>query len=121
MKDKVDVPRPLGVVLDEVFISRRSLLLRVAREHALQTDAHALHIVYGTPAGTIEKVEADDAVGVDVRVPGYWVRIVLDENYFGCLKYGQLVYSYGSIWTIVGIWRKSLKVGGSTPRLGSSD
>jgi hypothetical protein len=45
MKDEVDVPRPLGVVPHEVVITLRSLLLGVAREHALQADAYALDVV----------------------------------------------------------------------------
>ena len=36
----------------------------------------------GTPALPVEQVEADDAVGVDVRVPGYRVRVVADEGDF---------------------------------------
>lgn len=87
VEDEVDIPRPLSIVLDEVIVPWRPLLLGVACKHALQTDADTLHIVYGAPAGSVEKVEADDAVGVDVRVPGYWVRIVLDEDYFGGLLY----------------------------------
>jgi hypothetical protein len=90
VEDEVDISRPLRVVPDEVLVSWRSLLLRVAREHALQTDADALHVVYGAPAGSVEKVEADDAVGVNVRVPRYWVCVVLDEDYFGSLVHGQL-------------------------------
>lgn len=41
------VPRPLRVVSDEVIVTLRPLLLRVARQHALQTDAHALDVVDG--------------------------------------------------------------------------
>lgn len=50
VKDKVDVSGSLGIVLDEVFVALRTFLLRITREHALQTDADALYIVYGTPA-----------------------------------------------------------------------
>jgi hypothetical protein len=89
VKDKVNVPRPRRVVPDEVLVAWWPLLLRVAREHALQTDADALHVVYGTPAGFVEKVEADNAVGVDVWVPRYGVCVVLDEDDFGSLVYGQ--------------------------------
>ena len=45
----------------------------------------------GGPAGAVEQVEADDAVGVDVRVPGYGVGFVAEEDYFGGLREGGLV------------------------------
>ena len=90
VKGKLDVPRPRCVVPDKVLVAWWPLLLRVAREHALQTDADALHIVYGAPAGSVEKVEADDAVGVDMWVPRYGMCVVLDEDYFGSLVYSQL-------------------------------
>jgi hypothetical protein len=85
MEHKVDVPRSLCIVPYELLITLRSLLLCVAREHALQTHTHALDVVYGRPALAIEQVEADDAVRVDVRVPWDWVRVVFYEYDFGCL------------------------------------
>lgn len=85
VEDEVDVPRPLCVVPDEVIVTLRSLLLSVAREHALQTDAHALDIVNGRPALSIEQIEAYNAVGVDVRVPGDRVCLVADKCDFWCL------------------------------------
>jgi hypothetical protein len=33
----------------------------------------------------VEEVEADDAVGVDVRMPWYGMLGIFDEDYFGCL------------------------------------
>lgn len=50
MENKIDIARPLRVVFDKVLISRRALILGVARQHALQAYAHALYIVYRTPA-----------------------------------------------------------------------
>lgn len=90
VEHKVDVPRSLRVVLDKVLVARRPLLLCVAGEHALQADTHALHVVNRAPALFVEKVEADNAVGVDVRVPRYGVLGVFDEDYFRRLmKDGQ--------------------------------
>ena len=40
----------------------------------------------GAPGGAIEEVEADDAVGIDVRVPWDWVCVILDKNDFGRLN-----------------------------------
>jgi hypothetical protein len=34
---------------------------------------------------SVEQVEADDAVGVDVGVPRDRMRVVADEDYFGSL------------------------------------
>ena len=85
MKHKVDIPRSLRVVPHEVLVSLRPLLLRVARKHTLQTNAYAFDVVDGRPAGTVEQVETNDAVGVDVRVPGYGVGVVFLEDYFGGL------------------------------------
>lgn len=68
MINKIDIPRPLGVMPHELLVPFRPLVLRVPRQHALDTHAHALHILHRAPAGGAEEVEADDAVGVDVWV-----------------------------------------------------
>lgn len=47
VKHEVDIPRPLCVVSHEILVSRRPLLLGVARQHALQTHADALNVVNG--------------------------------------------------------------------------
>jgi hypothetical protein len=86
MKHKVDIPRPLPISPHKLFIARRPLLLRVARKHRLQTNADRLDIVDGRPARSIEEIEADDAVGVDVWVPGDGVGLGADEHYFGGLR-----------------------------------
>jgi hypothetical protein len=72
----------LFVIPHEILIPLGPLLLIITAQHALQTNTHALDIMYGRPAGAVEQVEADDAVGVDVRVPGYRVRVVADEGDF---------------------------------------
>lgn len=86
VENKAYVPWPLRVVPDEIVVSRRPFLLCVACEHALQTDTHAFYIVNRAPALFVEQIEADDTVGVDMWVPGYWMRLVLDEDYFGGLR-----------------------------------
>lgn len=91
VKGKLDVPRPRCVVPYEVLVAWWPLLLRVAREHALETHADALYVVHGAPAGSVEEVEADNAVGVDVWVPRYGMRVVLNEDHFRSLMYGQLL------------------------------
>lgn len=93
MKDKINISRPLSVIPHKVLISLRPLLLRVARQHTLKTDTHAFDVVDGGPAGAVEQVEADDAVGVDVWVPGYGVGFVAEEDYFGGLWGGGLARS----------------------------
>ena len=45
MKDEANVPRSLRIVPHEVFVSRRTFLLRVTRKHTLQAHAHALNVV----------------------------------------------------------------------------
>ena len=51
-------------------ISLRSLIRRVACEHALDGHADTLHALDWRPA-CAEQVKADNAVGIDVRVNGY--------------------------------------------------
>ena len=91
MKHKINIPRPLRIIPDEILIALGPLLLRITRQHALQTDADALDIVHWRPPRAVEQVEADDAVGVDVRVPGDRVRGVADKGDFGGLRGGGLV------------------------------
>jgi hypothetical protein len=68
--EKVNVFRPQAVAAYKLLVPWRSLILSVAREHALQAHAHALDILHGAPPLLAEEVEADDAVGVYVWVDG---------------------------------------------------
>ena len=77
------IPRPLRVPPHKVLVTRRPLVLTVPRQHALDAHAHALDVLHGAPAGAAEQVEADDAVGVDVRVHGDFAVGERDEGYFG--------------------------------------
>lgn len=90
MKHKTNIPRPLSIVLDKILITRRPLLLGIARQHALQTDTNTLDIVDGAPALAVKQIETDDAVGVDVRVPGDGVGVVADEYDFWSFWRGVL-------------------------------
>jgi hypothetical protein len=85
MKDKINISRPLLVILDKLVIPLGPLLLGITRQHTLQAHTHALDIVDRGPSGAVEQVEADDAVGVDVRVPGYGMCFCFLEDDFGGL------------------------------------
>ena len=79
---EINILRPQSVGSDELFISRRSLVLCVPRQHALQTHADAFDILYGTPPLLAQQVETNDAVGVDVRVYRDRSVLELDKGYF---------------------------------------
>lgn len=68
MINKANIPRALRITPHKRLIPLRPLVLCVAREHALDTHAHAFDILHRAPACGAEQIEADDAVGVDVRV-----------------------------------------------------
>lgn len=84
VESKRHITRSLPVVADKVGISRRSLVLGVAGQHALNTDADAFDILDRAPACAVQEVQADDSVGVDVGV--YWDGTVglFDEEDLGC-------------------------------------
>jgi len=65
---KIDVPWAQPVRPDKLLVSRRPLRLGIARQHALDAHADALHILDGTPALVAQKIQADEAVRVDMRV-----------------------------------------------------
>ena len=65
---KVDVTGPLAVGSDKVGIARRPLILCIAGQHALQTHADTLDVLNRAPALRPEQVEANNAIGVDMRV-----------------------------------------------------
>ena len=68
--EKVDIFRPQAVAAHKLLVPWRALTLSVSREHALQAHADALDILHRAPPLLAEEVEADDAVGVYVRVDG---------------------------------------------------
>jgi hypothetical protein len=83
MENEVDVSRPLRVVPYEALVARRSLVLCIAGQHALQTDTHALYVMYRRPPLTVKQIETYNAIRVDVRMHRDRVRIVADEDDFG--------------------------------------
>ena len=85
MEHKVNIPWPLRIIFDKVLVPLRPLPPCIACKHALQTDAHAFNALYWRPALSVEEIETDNAVRVDMRMPGYWVLAVFQENYFGRL------------------------------------
>ena len=111
MKNKANIPRPLGIIPHEILIALRPLLLRITRKHTLQTDTHTLDVVNRRPTGTVEQVEADDAVGVDVRVPGYGVRGCTDEDYFGGLRYHMALVVFLVVDGAKRMWCKRIMEG----------
>lgn len=92
MEKEIDILRSLRVIFHEILVAWRPFFLCVACQHALQADTNTLYIVDRTPALTVKQVKTYDAIRVDVWVPRYRVRVVLDENHFGgfCFK-GWLV------------------------------
>lgn len=79
---KIDIPRSPPIIRHERLVALGSLVLGIARQHALQGHAYALYVLDGAPALLAEEVEADDAVGVDVRVHGDGSVGCLHEGYF---------------------------------------
>lgn len=67
---ELNIAGALSVSSDKLLITRGPLVLGVAGQHALDAHADALGALDWAPALVAEKVEADDAVGVDVRVDG---------------------------------------------------
>jgi len=79
---KINISRSSPIIGHELLIPLRPLILRVPRQHALQTHAYALYVLDGRPALLAEEVETDYAVRVDVRVDGYWAVRAEVEGYF---------------------------------------
>lgn len=83
--DEPDISGPLRVSADKLLVAGGTLVLGVARQHALDAHADALNIVDGAPALGAQQIETDDAVGVDVRVDGNRpLRRFGYERDFGC-------------------------------------
>ena len=82
---ELDVLWSLAVRADEVFVSRRPLVLGVAGEHTLQTHADALNVLHWAPPLLAEKIKADDAVRVNMGVHRNRAIRKLDEDNFGRL------------------------------------
>lgn len=82
---EIDVLWPQAVAPDELLVSRWTLVLCVARQHALQRHANTLNILNRTPALLTQEVETYDAVRIDVRMYWYWSVGLLDEGHFGRL------------------------------------
>lgn len=82
--EEVDVPRTLRVSPHKFLVTWGSLVLDVPRQHALYAHADTLHVLHRAPALTAEKVKADDAIGVDVRVDRDWAFWGEDEGHLWC-------------------------------------
>ena len=80
---EADVPRPLSIPPHEVVITGWPLVLGVARQHALNAHAYAFDILHGAPSLATQKIETNDAVGVDVRMHGDGAVRGFHEGDFG--------------------------------------
>lgn len=69
--DELDIAWSLPVASDKFVIASRSLIERVARQHALDAHAYALCVLNWAPALAAQKVEADDSIRVNVWMHGY--------------------------------------------------
>jgi hypothetical protein len=78
---EVDVLWTLCISPHEILITRRPLILRVAREHALNAHAHALHILDRTPPLATQQIQADNAIGVNMWMDGDWTVWGLDKGH----------------------------------------
>ena len=79
---EVDVPRSCAVHTHKLIIALGPFPLGVARQHALDAHAHALHILHRRPALCAQEIQTYIAVRVDVRVDGYGPRLRLLEDHF---------------------------------------
>lgn len=78
-------------------------ILGVTGQHGLDRHAHRFHALDGRPtvAGG-EKVKADDAVGIDVRVHGYfWLRVI-HLSHESRAEIGRMVFALGNRHSITG-------------------
>ncbi len=57
--------------LTECLVTLWSLVLGIARQHALYAHAYALHALHRRPAGRAEEVETYNTIAVDVGVNRY--------------------------------------------------
>ncbi len=77
---ELHVPGTQPVAPDELFVPRWTLVLRVARKHALNTHANALYVLDWTPTLSTEEIQADEAIRVDMRMHGNRPIGKLDES-----------------------------------------
>ena len=89
--NKANVPWSLPVPPHKFFISRRPFILRIARQHALQTHANTFNILYRRPACRAKKIETYNSIGVDVRMYWYLARRIFEvhECDFWCFFGGK--------------------------------
>ena len=70
MVEELNVAGPLPVSADKLLIARRSFVLVIAREHALDAHTDALRVLDRAPTLIPQKIEAYDSVGVNVWMHG---------------------------------------------------
>jgi hypothetical protein len=79
MEQEIDIPRSPPITPHKLGIIRRSLILVIPSQHALQANAHTFDIMHGTPSLLVEQIQTDDAVRVDVWVHGNLVCGVVNK------------------------------------------
>lgn len=88
-----NIPRSLAVTAHKLLVTRWSLVLGVACQHTLNAHTNTLNTLNWAPALRAEKVQAYDAVGVNMRVHWYRSIIQLDKSHLGCLYLGAGISS----------------------------
>ncbi len=68
---EINIPGPPSIIGHETLVALRALILRIARQHALQAHADALYILDWRPPLLAQQIEADDAIRVDVGMHRY--------------------------------------------------
>jgi len=82
MKQEINISRPPIITPHKLCIIRRSLIFTIPRQHALQANTHALHIVHRTPRLLVQQVQTNDPVRVDVRVHRDVMGGITHEDHF---------------------------------------
>lgn len=80
---ELHVPRAQAVASDELFVTRRTLVLCIASEHTLDTHADALYVLNWTPTLSTKEIQTYDAIRVDMRMHRDWSISKLDESDLG--------------------------------------
>jgi hypothetical protein len=76
---ELDIPWAQPITPHKFFVSWWTLVLGIASQHTLDAHADALHVLDRTPALLAQKIETDEAVGVDMGMHRNWPVRELDK------------------------------------------